>query len=297
MSTPFSSFLAFVSQEVVTYLGMAIVVFGVLGNLLNIMVFLSLKIFRQNSCAFYLTVMSFVNVGQLLTGEFSRVMITGFGIDFTALSLSYCKFRWYGVEVFSFISFTCMCLATIDQFLATCVRVYLQQLSNIKIAQRVSVIAIIFWVIYGIPYFIFYDQTISSTTGKISCGIANMNFHLYHTYVNNIILSGGLPPLVAILFGSLAFRNVRQIAYRTVPLVRRELDKQLTNMVLIQVVFSCSFVLPYVVATVLPTVTNINNYPDSAAELSLALNVTACLYYAYFAVSMNEINNLTCFHF
>ena len=33
-----------------------------------------LKIDRENSCAFYLTIMSIVNVGQLLTGLFSRIM-------------------------------------------------------------------------------------------------------------------------------------------------------------------------------------------------------------------------------
>jgi hypothetical protein len=267
---------------------MTTVIVGVIGNLLNILVFLSLKTFRQNSCAFYLTVMSFVNIGQLLTGQFSRVMITGFGVDYTVTSLAYCKFRAYGVQVFSYISFTCLCLATIDQFLATCVRVYWQQWSNIKIAQRSSIISVLFWIIYGIPYFIFYDQTVS-TTGKVSCTNTNMNFRQYHAYMNNIILSGGLPVLITIIFGTLAFRNVRQIAYRTVPLVRRELDKQLTNMVLIQVVFSCFFVLPYNICTAIPLATTLNNYPDSSAQLGLALNITACVFYFYFAVNIRII--------
>jgi len=278
-----------ISQEIVTYMGMATVVVGVLGNLLNMIVFLSLKTFRQSSCASYLTVMSFVNIGQLILGQLSRVMITGFGIDWTQTSLFYCKFRQFAIQVCSYISFTCLCFATIDQFLATCVRVYWQQWSNIKLAQSLSVASIFFWIIYGIPYLVFYDQIVSSTNDKVSCINTNANFQQYHTYMNNIILSAGLPMLITVLFGSLAYRNVRQIAYRATPLVRRELDKQLTNMVLIQVVFSFCFLLPYVISSVLPSVLNTSNNPFAYAQLVATLYITACIYYLYFAVSIHQI--------
>jgi hypothetical protein len=281
--------LVAMSQEIVTYMGMSTVVVGVLGNLLNIIVFLSLKTFRQSSCASYLTVMSFVNIGQLLLGQLSRVMITGFGIDWTQTSLFYCKFRMYAIEVCSFISFTCLCFATIDQFLATCVHIYWQQWSNIKLAQRLSVASIIFWIIYGIPYLIFYNQTVSSTSGKVNCGNTNAFFRQYHTYMNNIILSSGLPMVITVLFGSLAYRNVRQIAYRAIPLVRRELDKQLTNMVLIQVVFSFCFLLPYVISTVLPSALNTSNNSFASSQVTATLLITACIYYLYFAVSIHQI--------
>ncbi len=289
MSSSFTSYITYVIKEVVTYVGMFNVVFGVLGNLLNIVVFLSLKTFRQSSCAFYLTVMSFVNIGQLITGQLSRVMITGFGTDWTQTSLSYCKFRSFGLQVFIYISLTCICLATIDQFFATCDRVSWQQWSNIKLAQRLTAVSVLFWIIYDIPYLIFYDQTVSVTTGVISCVNSNINFQRYHAYMNNLILAGGLPLLITVVFGILAFKNVRQIAYRTVPLVRRELDKQLTNMVLIQVIFSFVALLPYFIASVLPLATNISSNPIAYAQFSLAINICACIYYLYFAVSINLI--------
>ena len=68
---------------------------GVIGGFFNIIVFLSLQTFRQSSCAFYLTIMSIVNIGQLFTGLLSRIMISGFDIDWTVTSLFYCKFRYY----------------------------------------------------------------------------------------------------------------------------------------------------------------------------------------------------------
>lgn len=81
------------AQNIVLYMGLITVIIGVFGNLLNIVVFLSLKTFRSNSCAFYLTAMSFVDIGHLLTGQLSRVMMTVFGIDWTQTSLFYCNFR------------------------------------------------------------------------------------------------------------------------------------------------------------------------------------------------------------
>jgi hypothetical protein len=263
-------------KEVVTYMGT-----------FNLVVFLSLKTFRQSSCAFYLTVMSFVNIGQLSTGQFSRLMITGYGIDWTQTSLPYCKFRWYSFQIFTYVSVTCVCLATIDQFFATCDRVRWQQWSNIKLAQRLIVVSVIFWIIYDIPYLIFYNHVVSATTGVISCVNSNTIFLKYHAYMGGLILSGGLPLLVTFVFGMLAFKNVRQLAYRTVPLVRRELDKQLTNMVLIQVVFSFFAFLPYTIAAVLPFVTNLNSDPITSAELNLATNTCGHIYYMYFAVSIN----------
>ena len=104
MSSPSTSYLTTVIQKLVTYVGMFNVVVGVLGNILNIIVFLSLKTFRQSSCAFYLTIMSFVNIGQLFTGLLSRIMITGFGIDWTEISLFYCKFRYFIVQ-YMYINF------------------------------------------------------------------------------------------------------------------------------------------------------------------------------------------------
>jgi hypothetical protein len=285
MSTTTSSILIAISQQVVIYMGISIVVLGVFGNLLNMMVFLSLKTFRQSSCAFYLIIMSCVNIGQLLAGQLTRVMITGFNIDWTQTSLFYCKFRLFAIIVCSFISFTCICYATIDQYFATCVGVYWQQWSNIKLARRLTTISILCWIIYAIPYLIFVNQIVSSP-GKIICGLTNQNFRQYHIYINTIILSGGLPVLITAIFGTLAFRNIRQIAYRAVALARRELDKQLTNMVLIQVLFGFSCISPYIVLSTLPLVTSISSDPVAAAQVNAVINIAACVYYLYFAVSI-----------
>ena len=63
--------------------------------------------------------MSIVNIGQLITGLLSRIMISGFRVDWTQISLFYCKIRAYCFQVISLISLACICLAAIGQYLAT----------------------------------------------------------------------------------------------------------------------------------------------------------------------------------
>jgi len=80
-STAMILLLNFVSKQITIYFGSSILILGIIGGLLNLLVFLSLKTFRESSCAFYLTVMSAVNVGQLITGLLTRVMDVGFSIE------------------------------------------------------------------------------------------------------------------------------------------------------------------------------------------------------------------------
>ena len=139
MSSSIITTLNLISQQINIVIGFTILATGTLGGILNIIVFLSLRTFRQRSCAFYLTIMSIVNIGQLYTGMFSRIMINGFNIDWTEKSLFYCKFRILFFQLCSLISFTCLCLATIDQYFATCSRPHWQQWCNLKVAKRLVI--------------------------------------------------------------------------------------------------------------------------------------------------------------
>jgi hypothetical protein len=83
------SSLVFASQQMVIYAGLFIFTAGVIGGPLVLIVFLTLKTFQQSSCAFYLTVMSIVNTLHLFTSLLTFIMINGFGINWTNMSLFY----------------------------------------------------------------------------------------------------------------------------------------------------------------------------------------------------------------
>jgi hypothetical protein len=54
MSTSLISDLAFLTEQIAIYFGIVMFIFGMLGGFLTIIVFVSLKTFRESSCAFYL---------------------------------------------------------------------------------------------------------------------------------------------------------------------------------------------------------------------------------------------------
>ena len=81
MSSSNTSSYPYAARQVAIYAGIPTLIGGLFGEVMNIIVFLSLKTFRENSCAFYLTVMSFVNIGQLITSLLFQIMIRGFNID------------------------------------------------------------------------------------------------------------------------------------------------------------------------------------------------------------------------
>jgi hypothetical protein len=289
MSTSSISYLTFISQQVTIYTGIPIFIAGIIGSLLNTIVFLSLRTFRKSSCAFYLTVMAIVNIGQLIAGLFTRIMISGFAIDWTLSSTFYCKFRFYCATVCTIISFTCICLASIDQFLATCSNPRWHRWCNIKVARRTTVVFIIIWLLHGIPYWIYFDHIESTITGERTCMSSNNIFQQYHVKVYTAVFIGFLPISLNTLFGLLAYYNVSHSAYRAVPLVRRELDKQLTVIVLMQTLFIFFAATPYVIVAILNSDTNIMSDPVVADRLQFADTLTVCIYYLNFAVSNRNI--------
>ncbi|CAF3690962.1 unnamed protein product [Rotaria sp. Silwood1] len=282
MSSTVALFLN-LSQQITLYMNIPILIVGVIGGIFNLIVFLSLKTFRKNSCSFYLMIMSWVNIGQLVTGNFTRIMSVGYNIDWTQSSLFYCKFRWYFIQICTLTSYACLCFATIDQYLATSTRYRWQQWSNIKLAYYLCSAAVIFSMLHGIPSFIFYNYGNSIITTQPVCIIPNTVYQRYRTYGYFLVLAGFLPVFITVLFGTLAYRNVQQLAYRTVPLVRRELDKQLTTIVLVQVVFSFIVIMPYNIYVTITPIINLQVDLDIAAKLQFIESLTGGIYYSYFA--------------
>ncbi|CAF1302517.1 unnamed protein product [Adineta steineri] len=283
MAAAANAIFTYYTQQVAIYVGFPVLIAGIIGETLNIIVFMSLHTFRQSSCAFYLLIMSCVDIGQLITGLFTRILIAGFGIDWTLSSLFYCKFRAYFRQVCALISLSCFCFATIDQFLATSSRVYWQQWSNIKVARRLCLITSIIWILHGIPCLIYFNIIQSTTTGSLSCTPTNTIFNQYFTYAYSAGLAGYLPIIITILFGSLAYYNVQQIAYRVVPLVRRELDKQLTIMVLILDIVNIIPLVPSAITLVLTSVIDSTQNPVIARRIQFSSDLSIILYFVHYA--------------
>ena len=286
MSATFIAFLNHIILQLNIYFGATVLILGVVGGILNTMAFLSLHTFRESSCAFYLLVLSMVNVGQLVTGLFPLVMNSAFNIDWNKTSLFYCKFRMVVFQFCVYVSYSSLCYATIDQYFATCSRPQWQRWCNIRVARRLTCIAIIVWALHGIPYGIFLGHLVSPITNATSCVTTNTIFAQYRAYGASLLLIGVIPVIFTALFGFLAYRNVQNLQYRTIPLVRQALDKQLTVMVLAQVIANFFTDIPYELSNALIIIPNVASDAVVWAKLQFAYSFTLLFFYAYFAVSI-----------
>ncbi|CAF1023203.1 unnamed protein product [Adineta steineri] len=223
-----------------TYISFSI---GLIGSILNILVFTNTKVFRQNRCAFYLVAESIFNIAQL-TQNFANTIWTLFlnGTDPTTVSLTWCKLRtclpqWYRLTLTAII-----CFAAIDQFLSTNPRLYLRQLSSLTIARYQVYFAIGLCLLHTIPAAVFIR--ISPLFG---CIVSNNGLINYYSFIFYPIISGLFPICVSSLFSILAYRNVRHIVRRQIPINRRRLDQQLTAMIFARVIFYVILQLPFTI--------------------------------------------------
>ena len=288
MSSTIVASLEHATRLVSIYLGVPMLIVGVIGGVCNVVVFLSLRTFRRNSCAFYLTVMSFVNIVILLTSLLTRITISGFGVDWSQSSVLYCKWRAYINQGSILMSLTCICLATIDQYLSTRVSSRLPYESDMKLTRVITILFLVVWLLHGTPYLFYYGLNVSRSTGITACSVASISFQKYTVYGFLLTLSGVVPLLITIVFGLLAYRNVRQIAHRTVPLVRREMDKQMTTMVLVHIIFDLFTLLPYIVVRIVALDDSLMDDPVTRAFIQFMTIFTVYLYYMYFVVSQRR---------
>ena len=187
------------------------------------------------------------------------------------------------------MSMSCMCLATIDQFLAAQSNVRWYRFNNVKLARYIFLGLLLCLVFLLVPYLIYYDQIISASTGKVVCAITNAIFSKYSDYAQSLFVLIIIPMAIMTVFGLLAYRNVQNISYRTIPLVRRELDKQLTSMVLVQVFYNIPVMTPMLIATFYNGVAGSTLSACDRIKMSITINLCILWYYLFAVVNISQL--------
>ncbi|CAF1086438.1 unnamed protein product [Adineta ricciae] len=232
------------TQQYSLYFSTGVLILGIIGNAINILVFTSFRAFRNNQCALYLIVEALANLFQLAIYFFITLSIIVYGRDPANLSLFWCKLRVLLVVISTLVAFCSICFCTIDQYLSTSHRYFFRQLSTIKLAYILLAIAFVFALLQSILFAVFSD-----IQGSV-CTVFNPSMAAYISSFYYPVLSGLLPVMITSMFSLLAYRNVRQIVRRQVPIVRRRLDQQLTAMVLARAIMFTIFSTPYTIHSI-----------------------------------------------
>ncbi|CAF0781683.1 unnamed protein product [Adineta steineri] len=266
--------LIFATRQANIYFGLSIMISGVIGGIFNIIIFTTLKTFRETTCAFYLTAVSVVNIIQLLIALFVRVLSDGFSTDIRRTSWV-CKIQIYISVWCNLVSTTYVCLATIDQFLSMS---HYRRFSNLRFAQRCIFITGIFWGLYSTCSLIYWDAPFGI------CMIINSNFAMYVNRFQLPILYGALPLTTMITFSLLAFYNARTLISRQINIVRLSRDRQLTVMTLVHVVFVTITTLPYIIYFIY-SLNQTTNEREQIARNNLIYTILVLILYSSYAGS------------
>ena len=266
--------LNFISQQIQLYFGMFIVIMGVIGNLFNIIIFLTLQTFRETSSGFYLIIISIINIGQILIVLFIRVVSEGFKTHIRGIPWI-CKFQLSTAIWCHLVSLTTLCLATIDQCISMS---KYRQYSNQRVARRAIIFTCLIYVIVWIFNLLNWDAP-SGT-----CIIINPEFRKYSSYFQYPILMGLLPLSVMTIFSSLAFYKIRTITTQQMHIIRLSHERQLTVMTLCHAVFVVVATLPFVITFVYMTIHTVTDTEDKA-RINLIYTIVVLINYSSFAVS------------
>ncbi len=213
---------------------------GLIGNGLNILIFTNLKCFRINRCGLYLIVESISNFLNQLIYLLLILLTSIYGTNFVSNSLSLCRLKYIMTQLTGFITFSMICLSSVDQYFSTNYRYNFLQICTRKLSVYLIFLNICFSIFHSILFSIFLD--INSIQG---CIIFNPIWLRYATAFYYPVLMGLLPVVIASSFSLLAFQNVRRLIRRQIPIERRRFDRQITAMVLLRVVFFVIFTIPY----------------------------------------------------
>ncbi|CAF0869634.1 unnamed protein product [Adineta steineri] len=221
-------------------LGFVLLIGGVLGNILNIILFIKVPNYKNNACSLYMFVRTFLDLYTLLAGLTTRILATGFQIDFTLINQVWCKTRFGSTEINIQSTYTLICLQAIDAFICSSSSAVVRQKSNIRTARYLITVALCFWSIHEIPYFIFQDLIIVG--GTPMCITTNTIYAQYRSYVVFLGFNTAILITVISIFGFLTVQHMKTIA---VTRTLSSLTKQTISMALFPIIAVLVFNAPY----------------------------------------------------
>ena len=263
------------------YVGILFLVAGIFGNIVNIIVFYKGSL--QNPSTLILFCGSWASLLYILNGLLTRVIAGGFLIDWTTMSIEWCRARFYIGHVTLFVSISYMCYATIDQYFATSRKQTIRQLSNVKSARRAIAIILIFWLLHHLPIPILAQHVPTANGGRTCNTLINPYLRQYISYFTFPVLSAIIPIMLLTIVGSLTYRNVSILQTAN---IRQRAQRHLTSMILLQSIFIVVGSVPYGSYYVYSAITtNINKGPDRLAVENLIFQVVNVFYYFSHAFS------------
>ncbi len=287
--------LNYISQQLNIYVGIIFFTLGIIGCLWNIFIFRHHS-FRISSCCTYMFVCSIASLIQLFFGILVRILTEGFQIDWTLMNIGWCKIRNYTTQCASLIALSCLVWTAMDRFFSTCRQIKWRYLNSVYVATHVCLFTIIFWMLISIPTII-YTRPMEANR---ACTVSSIIWSRILTYFFTLLCYGVFPWLFMCLFGLFALKNLRQYHHQRVnpfPMVVRtrmaRLDRQLTSMLFLQIIFSVLSSIPFCVESIYINLTQtITKTPYRQAQENVAHQIIRLAFYLNY-ISLFYVNYIS----
>ncbi|CAF0894917.1 unnamed protein product [Adineta steineri] len=275
--------LRLASRMIFSYAVLVLITSGTVGNLLNILVFIRIRVLRQMPNSIFLLTSFVASLVQLWTTRFSTVFLNLTGVDLLKQSGFYCEIRWLFGRMSGTITMASICLVSINRFLMTSHNVRYRQVFTTQRARVAVIVVVLVFFIPFTPDIVYYWTPSCTSTGS---PYGYRQFIMYFSQVFSNLVAG---PVLA-LFGILTWRNLRGV--RVVQ--RNRLEEQVNRMILAELVMVCITAIPSIITVIYPLVTaSMSKSQLRVAQDGLWLNILAiptittyCVsFYVFYAVS------------
>ncbi|CAF0854570.1 unnamed protein product [Adineta steineri] len=201
--------------------GPVLICIGSLSCILSLIVFTK-KSLRKNPCSLYFISYNIANLILMYSSILTVTLSAGYGVSPSTYNLAFCRYNLYMAILIDILSSSYLVLASIDRMLVTSVNVKTRQRSTRRFAYMSIISITIFWIL-------FHSHILSSavitqvTPNNFVCNLPPGTDLILHSYYS-FIVKALLIPLLMIIFGLLALRNIRKIRS-----IRRTTKKQLQS--------------------------------------------------------------------
>lgn len=231
---------------------------GLLGNLLNMYMFLR-KDFSKNSCCLYLAAASMMNLLTLIWG-IGPTIYNLYQTDPSTYSYLFCKLRLYTIHTPLMIGRSLIVCACIDRYLLCSQSAALRSFCEPKMAQRIIIGNILIWPVITIHI------PILQVFSNYRCFMSSSYVIIYGFY--STMAAGLLPPLLMTVFSILTIRHRHQLRSRVTTLtMHSRRNNTLIVMLSTQVIVYVTTTSLYPATTLYRALTN--DYQKSLERLQI----------------------------
>ena len=202
--------------------GPILTILGTVSCILSFTVF-SKKNLRKNPCTIYLIAYHIASLLQIYTTVLPQTLAKGYNADPTLYNLAFCRFRFYTTLLFDVLCPSYLILASIDRILLTSRHARTRQRSSPRLAYKCIMFITLFWLLAH-SHTLAFCHIFVLGPGYNLCYFQPGNYYAFISYYT-VIGKGLLLPLLLLIFGSWAIKNVRGLG-RVVPIAVTPSDRK-----------------------------------------------------------------------